>query len=160
MTKRTSWADFQKGVYKYYAAHVDKPVSFEEYLECLKNYHSRKDKYIVYFGYKGDKVVYVGTTIQPPHSRWYYHSIHGKDFRFEEKFRYDNERDMLNKEFELIKQLHPKYNKITNRIQNLNVELTAEELEARKGNPEWCQCCLKRRVNKGYKYCYFCSTHL
>jgi len=35
--------------------------------------------------------------------------------------------------------------------------LTQEEIEKRKGNPTWCQVCLKRRVHKGYKTCFFCS---
>ena len=112
---------------------------------------------MVYFGYSRGKVVYVGTTIQHPYSRWYYHSMHGKSFEFKEEFRFDNERDMLDKEYEMIQKYHPMYNKIVDRKQNLNVPLTLEELENRKGNPEWCQCCLKRRVNRGYKYCYFCS---
>jgi len=111
----------------------------------------------VYFGYANGKVVYVGTTIQHPYSRWYYHSMHGKPFEFKEEFRFNNEQDMLNKEYEMIQKYHPRHNKIVNRKQNFNVELTQEELDSRRNNPEWCQCCLKRRVNRGYRYCYYCS---
>jgi hypothetical protein len=32
-----------------------------------------------------------------------------------------------------------------------------KKVVTRKGDSEWCQCCLKRRVSKGYRYCYFCS---
>ena len=151
------WADYQKGLYGYYKKRVDTAKDYESFLQEVKDYTRRKDKYIVYFGYANGKVVYVGTTIQHPYSRWYYHSMHGKPFEFKEEFRFDNEQDMLNKEYEMIQKYHPRHNKIINRKQNLNVELTRQELDSRKGNPEWGQCCLKRRVNRGYRYCYYCS---
>ena len=56
-----------------------------------------------------------------------------------------------------IKILNPKFNKIKTRKQNFNKKLTLEILESRKNNSQWCQKCLKRHVNKGYKYCYYCS---
>ena len=157
-----SFTIFQKGLYDYYVRHSEQPKSRTEFEEDVKNYKDRKDKYVVYFGYsKKDKahknVVYVGTTIQLPISRWYYHSIHGKNLDFVEMYRFDNEQDMLDKEYEMIKRYRPCMNKITNRKQNLNVELSEEELNARKGDPQWCQCCLRRHVNKGYRYCFYCS---
>lgn len=151
------WSDYQKGLYDYYKKRVDAPKDYESFLQEVKDYTRRKDKYVVYFGYANGKVVYVGTTIQHPYSRWYYHSMHGKPFEFKEEFRFDNEQDMLNKEYEMIQKYHPRFNKIINRKQNLNVELTQEELDNRKGDPQWCPCCLKRHVRPGYKYCYFCS---
>jgi hypothetical protein len=151
------WSDYQKGLYGYYKKRVDTPKDYESFLQEVKDYTRRKDKYIVYFGYANGKVVYVGTTIQHPYSRWYYHSTHGKPFEFKEEFRFDNEQDMLNKEYEMIQKYHPRHNKIVSRKQNFNVELTQEELDSRMDNPEWCQCCLKRRVNRGYRYCYYCS---
>ena len=93
-------------------------------------------------------------------ARWYYHKTHGKDLVFVEYKRFDNEKDMLDLEFELIQKHHPSCNTITSRRQNYNVALTAEELESRKGNPEWCQCCYRRRVNKGYTYCMYCEREL
>lgn len=46
---------------------------------------------------------------------------------------------------------------IQQRRQNLNVKLTQEELNKRKGSSQWCQKCLKRRVNKGYTHCMRCN---
>lgn len=89
-------------------------------------------------------------------------SLRGKDYNIAfvtGKRRFDNEKDMLDKEYELICKYHPSCNTIKDRPQNYNVPLTKEELESRKGNPEWCQCCLKRRVKPGYKYCYNCSRY-
>ncbi|MBR4177082.1 MAG: hypothetical protein IKQ53_06755 [Bacteroidales bacterium] len=156
-----NWKQYQDGMYDYYCRHTEDPIPKEDFLQEVAKYKEEIYKYVVYFGYSkkknNDKVQYVGTTIQHPMSRWYYHSTHGKDLRFEVVLRFNNKEDMLEKEYEFIKKLHPPLNKITKRQQNLNVPLTGEELEKRKGDPEWCQCCLKRRVNKGYKYCYFCS---
>ncbi|WP_152666263.1 hypothetical protein [Fructobacillus sp. EFB-N1] len=33
-------------------------------------------------------------------------------------------------------------------------------LSDRIGNNEWCQSCLKRRVNKGYSQCLFCQRKI
>lgn len=149
--------EFKRLLYDYYKSKQKGDLSYEDFFDLLTEYKGRKDKYIVYVGKKNNKIVYVGTTIRYPISRWFYHKQHGKDFDFEEVFRFNNQDDMLSKEFELIKQYRPIYNKITRRKQNLNVALTKEELENRKGNPEWCQCCFKRRVNKGYTYCFACG---
>lgn len=153
------WSEYQKGLYDYYKKRVDNPKNYDDFLKEVKDYTSRKDKYIVYCGYANGRLMYVGTTIQHPYSRWYYHSTHGKPFNFKEEYRFDNKEDMLNKEYELIQKYHPRCNKITNRKQNLNAVLSSEELESRKGNPKWCQCCLHRHVNLGYKYCYYCSKN-
>lgn len=157
-----NWGQYQDGMYEYYVAHTPRPISKKSFLEEVKKYKGKKDKYVVYYGYskkdkEKSKVIYVGTTIQHPMSRWYYHSTHKKDLVFEIAFRFDNEKSMLDKEYEEIKRLKPSLNKIKDRPQNFNVALSEEEINARKGNEEWCQCCLKRRVNKGYRYCYFCS---
>lgn len=112
--------------------------------------------YTVYKGEKSGKIVYIGTTIQKPEDRFRWHKHNGKPFNFTVLGQFDNQEDMLNFEFELIKKHKPKHNKIKHRKQNLNAKLTPEMLEARKGDSNWCQCCLKRRVNKGYKNCYWC----
>lgn len=159
---KNSFEAFKRCVYEYYCKHENSPMSKEDFAKSVVDYKERADKYLVYLGYsKKDKehkkIIYVGTTIQHPMSRWYYHSIHGKDLDFVEYKRFDNENDMLDLEFELIKKHKPSLNKITKRKQNFNVELTEDVLEQRKGDEQWCQCCLKRRVNKGYRYCYWCS---
>ena len=156
------WSDYKNGLYNYYCKHTEHPISREAFDKEVVDDKDRDDKYMAYFGYsrkdtEHQKVVYVGTTIQHPMSRWYYHSIHGKNLDFVEAYRFDNEKDMLDKEWEEIKARKPSMNKIKNRPQNFNVPLTPEVLKSRKGNPEWCQCCLTRRVSKGYKYCYYCS---
>lgn len=157
------WAEYQDGMYRYYCNHTEQPLPKQEFLDAVKTYRDRSDKYLVYVGYsKKDeahqKVIYVGTTIQHPMSRWYYHSTHGKDLVFEEYCRFDNSEDMLNKEFELIQRLHPSKNVITHRKQNLNTPLTAEELERRKGDPQWCPQCLRSHVRPGYKGCWYCAN--
>lgn len=157
------WKDFQNGLYEYYCSRTENPKSKEDFLKDVKNYKDRKDKYLVYVGYsKKDKnkerIIYVGTTIQYPVSRWYYHSTHGNDLVFEEFCRFDNSQEMLDKEYELIQKYHPSCNKITKRKQNFNQVLTPEVLESRKGDTEWCQMCLRRHVRPGYKYCWYCST--
>lgn len=158
-----SWKSFQKGLYDYYCSKTENPKSIEEFLNEIVEYKDRKDKYIVYFGYsKKDKdhktPIYVGTTIQHPMSRWYYHATHGKDLDFVEMFRFDNSDDMLDMEYRMIQMYHPSCNKITKRKQNFNQVLTPEVLESRKGDTEWCQMCLRRHVRPGYKFCWYCST--
>lgn len=113
--------------------------------------------YTVYKGMVKGKIVYIGTTIQNPSARFRWHKANGKPFHFQIMYQYDNEKEMLEKEFELIKKIKPRYNKITHRIQNFNKKLTSQELESRKGDNVWCQSCFKRRVNQGYKTCLFCS---
>src|SRR5574343_537991 len=113
--------------------------------------------FTVYKGELGGKIVYIGTTIQIPEDRFRWHKYNGKDFRFTVLHQFDNEKEMLDKEYELIKLYNPRYNKIKHRKQNLNVKLTQEELNKRIGDKNWCQKFLKRQVNSGYKYCYYCS---
>lgn len=157
-----TWEDFQKNLYKYYCKNTSNPLPKNEFEEEIKKYKERKDKYIVYFGYdkkdvNHNKVLYIGTTIQIPISRWFYHSTHGKDLYFEEKYRFDNAEDMLRTELEMIQKYHPSLNKITSRKQNLNAKLSKEQLDSRIGNPCWCQKCLRRHVRVGYKYCLYCN---
>lgn len=118
---------------------------------------SSKRKYTVYKGLLNGELVYIGTTIQKPEDRFRWHRNNGKNFQFVVIQQFDNSEDMLNLEFKLIKELKPRYNSITHRRQNLNKKLTVEELEARKGKKEWCQKCLRRHVNPGYKFCKYCS---
>lgn len=113
--------------------------------------------YTVYKGCINSKIVYIGTTVQKPEDRFRWHKCNGKNFNFAVLHQFDNEQEMIDKEFELIKEHNPKYNKIKHRKQNLNVKLTDEQLQLRVGDADWCQRCLKRHVNKGYKYCYYCS---
>jgi len=121
--------------------------------EELKN----TPKYSVYVGRQSGKIVYVGTTTQRPGDRFRHHFANGKKFDFEVMKQCDDEKQMLDEEYKLIQKYNPKYNKIKHRKQNLNKKLSQDQLDLRKGDSEWCQCCLKRRVNKGYKFCLWCS---
>ena len=109
----------------------------------------------VYKGERGGKIVYIGTTIQVPEDRFRWHKYNGKDLQFTVLAQYDNPEEMLAEERRLIDLHKPKLNKRLK--QNFNVKLTAEQLEARKGDASWCQSCLKRHVNKGYTKCMYCS---
>lgn len=109
----------------------------------------------VYKGEHGGKIVYIGTTIQQPDARFRWHKANGKPFKFTVLSQHDTAEEMLAEERRLIDLHKPKFNKRLK--QNLNVALTPEQLEARRGSAEWCQCCLKRRVNAGYKSCFYCS---
>jgi hypothetical protein len=115
-----------------------------------------KRNYTVYYGKINGKIVYVGTTIQRPADRFRWHKYNGKDFEFEVVKTFDNSEEMLEFEFSEIKRLNPVHNKITGRRQNFNAKLAEKELEMRKTSKEWCQSCLRRRVNTGYKKCRFC----
>ena len=108
----------------------------------------------VYKGERGGKIVYIGTTIQVPEDRFRWHKHNGKDLQFTVLAQYDNPEEMLAEERRLIDLHKPKLNKRLK--QNFNVKLTAEQLEARKGDASWCQSCLKRHVNKGYTKCMYC----
>lgn len=111
--------------------------------------------YSVYKGEQNGVVVYIGTTIQKPADRFRWHKHNGKPFDFTVLSTHDNADEMLAEELRLIKLHKPKHNK---RIkQNFNVKLTSEHLGLRKGDSAWCQSCLKRRVNAGYKACYYCG---
>lgn len=153
---------FKKTLYNEYQKQGGE-LGFEDFFDLVTQYKDKEDKFVVYVAYNkksketDSKIIYVGTTTQYPLSRFVYHKLHGKDFRFEIVCRFDNEKDMLDKEFELIQKYKPRYNKRIKAPQNYNVPLSQEELDLRKGNPEWCQCCLRRRVSKGYERCYYCS---
>lgn len=160
-----TWREFKEGLLDYCNKHSEKKYTMASMDEAIKEYQNKKDKFTVYLGYsRKDKnkknVIYVGTTIQFPLSRWYYHSTHGKNLNFEVIARFDNEQDMLQLEYDLIQKFHPSCNKITDRIQNFNVCLTEQVLEQRKRNKEWCQKCLRRRVSKGYELCFWCANGL
>lgn len=113
----------------------------------------------IYSVYKGEQdgfLVYIGTTMQQPKDRFRWHKANGKDLKFTVLFTYKCHKAMLAKEFELIQQFKPVLNKIVHRKQNLNVKLTQAEVQSRVGLVEWCQSCLKRRVNAGYSKCRWC----
>jgi len=129
-------------------------------LICVKNTNLIFSKgFYVYKGLdkKTKELLYIGTTIQIPNDRFRWHKANGKNLIFEVIKICENENDMLDYEFQLIQKYKPKLNKISHRKQNLNVLLSDKELESRKGDSHWCQKCLKRHVNVGYKYCYNCS---
>lgn len=113
--------------------------------------------YTVYKGERGGKLVYIGTTVQRPGDRFRWHRNNGTDLDFTILCQYDNADDMLDEEYRLIQKHKPSMNKIKHRRQNLNIKLTEAELNKRKGNNEWCQVCLKRRVKGNFLACFFCS---
>lgn len=112
--------------------------------------------YTVYKGEQNGKIVYIGTTVQEPAARFRWHKSNGKPFDFTVLSTHTDEEEMLDVEYSLIQLHKPKYNKITSRPQNFNAKLSSDALAARKGDGQWCQCCLKRRVNKGYSKCMWC----
>lgn len=113
--------------------------------------------YSVYKGEQGVKLVYIGTTIQEPAARFRWHKANGKPFKFTVLAQFDSAQAMLDEEFRLIQLHKPKHNKITHRKQNLNARLNKDEVSARQGVAGWCQICLRRRVNPGYKKCFYCA---
>ena len=115
--------------------------------------------YTVYKGArKNGEIAYIGTTVQVPAARFRWHRANGKNLKFTVLSTHETAEEMLTEELRLIQLHKPKLNKITNRKQNLNRKLTDLELSNRKGNPEWCNSCLKRRVNKGFTMCLWCAT--
>lgn len=124
--------------------------------DTAKVVNKNAKKFTVYKGSLGGVLVYIGTTIQKPADRFRWHKANQKNFNFEVIEQFDNAQDMLDLEFELIKKHNPKFNKITHRKQNLNVKLTQDVLDARVDDKQWCQSCLKRRVNTGYVKCSRC----
>lgn len=132
----------------------------ESDLLCVKNKNLIFSKgFYIYKGLdkKNKELVYIGTTVQVPNDRFRWHKANGKDLIFEVIKICENQTEMLDLEYDLIKKYNPKLNKITHRKQNFNVALTKSEIELRKGNNEWCQKCLTRRVNYGYNFCYYCK---
>lgn len=112
-------------------------------------------EYTVYKGELDGKVAYIGTTTQNPRDRFRWHKHNGKDLEFSVISSHASAEEMLAEERRLIELLRPKLNKRLK--QNLNVKLTQAQLDLRKGDKTWCQACLKRRVNKGYSRCFYCS---
>lgn len=122
-------------------------------------------KVVVYKGLSNGEIVHIGITTQKPEVRFRTHEKRNliDEFVIVAEFEEANEASTLNKavdkalelEKELILKYKPKYSK---RIkQNDNRKLSNETVEGRKNNSEWCQSCLRRRVNKGYKRCKWCS---
>lgn len=107
---------------------------------------------------KKGRIVYIGCTIQEPAARFRKHKSDGKDLRFEVISNHETPEEMLAEEFRLIQQHNPKLNRFKHKPHNLNRKLTPEQLQARVGDVEWCQCCLKRRKRPGYKNCSHCRT--
>ena len=114
----------------------------------------REHTYTVYEGRLRGKLVYIGTTVQPPADRFRWHRANGKDLEFTVLSTHPSALAMLREERRLIELHRPQLNKRVK--QNLNVKLTPEQLAGRRGDPTWCQACLKRRVNKGYTKCFYC----
>jgi hypothetical protein len=110
----------------------------------------------VYKGELNGQIVYIGTTIQEPKARFRWHKANGKNFIFTVLARYETAEEMLAEERRLIELHKPKHNKRLK--QNLNVKLTQVQLDSRVNDPRWCQKCLKRRVNPGYKRCMYCPA--
>lgn len=109
---------------------------------------------------RGRKLLYIGTTVQVPKDRFRWHKYNGKDLRFEVIAICNDSDSMINLEFELIQKHKPPLNKIVKRKQNLNRKLTEEQLQARVGDKDWCQSCLRRRVSKGHSHCLWCEKGL
>jgi len=123
-----------------------------ELTPVVDNYYTIESK--GYYIYKGldkttNNLVYIGTTVQRPRDRFRWHKANKKDLIFEVIKICTNAEEMLQVEFDLIQKYKPKLNKITKRKQNLNVKLTQEQLDKRRGDTEWCQNCFKRRAKWG-----------
>lgn len=112
-------------------------------------------KTTVYKGLQNGEIVHIGITTQVPSTRFRTHEKRHLIEKFEIIAEFDSTDEALQLEKELILKYKPKYSK---RIkQNDNRKLSKTSIESRKGSSEWCQNCLKRRVNKGYKRCKWCS---
>ena len=111
--------------------------------------------YSVYLGYRGDVVEYVGMTSQKPERRFSWHRSNGKRLRFEVVFSSDCEVAAKEEEDRLILLHLPTLNK-----RGINLpksHLTKQEIADRLESGRWCQKCLRRRVNHGYKICLWCE---
>ena len=112
--------------------------------------------YKVYYGFDGlGNIVYIGSTVQSMDDRARWHKANGKDLRFKVVKTFDTAEEMIAYESAKIKQHQPKLNR--RKVVGFNRKLTPEQLQSRVGNNEWCQSCLKRRVNAGYNKCFYCS---
>lgn len=112
-------------------------------------------KTAVYKGLTNGKIVHIGITTQKPNDRFRTHEKRNLIDEFIVIEYFENTEDALKLEKELILKYKPKYSKKIK--QNDNRKLSNEELEKRKDSNEWCQSCLKRKTNKGYKKCLWCS---
>ena len=111
--------------------------------------------YRVYLGYSGDTVEYVGLTSQKPERRFSWHKSNGKRLRFEVVFVSDCEVAAKEEEDRLILLHLPTLNK--RGICLPKSHLTKQEVETRLSSGKWCQVCLRRHVNRGYKICLWCE---
>lgn len=112
-------------------------------------------KTTVYKGITKGEIVHIGITTQDPKVRFRTHEKRKLIESFEVIAEFEDVADALSLERELIEEYNPKYSKRLK--QNDNRKLAAAQVKDRVGNKEWCQKCLKRRVNKGYKICFYCS---
>lgn len=110
---------------------------------------------IVYQGLKNNEIVHIGITSQEPQTRFRTHEKRHLIDRFEVIASFDEVGKALTLEKELILKYKPKYS--TRVKQNDNRRKSLDEIQSRVYNPEWCQKCLKRRVNNGYNICYRCE---
>lgn len=109
----------------------------------------------VYKGITNGQIVHIGITTQEPKVRFRTHEKRKLIESFEIIAQFEDVADALRMEEELIIKYKPKYSKRLK--QNDNRKLSSSSVEDRKGSSEWCQKCLKRRVNKGYKNCMWCK---
>lgn len=110
----------------------------------------------VYKGFYKGEIVHIGITTQDPRTRFRTHEKRHLIDNFEVITAFDTVEEALALEKKLVLQYKPKYSK---RIQqNDNREKTAQEIQKRKGDSEWCQQCYRRRTSRGYRICYWCSA--
>lgn len=112
-------------------------------------------KTTVYKGISNGEIVHIGITTQDPKVHFRTHEKRKLIERFEVIGEFEDVADALLLERKLIEEYNPKYSKRLK--QNDNRKLAAAQVKGRIGDNEWCQKCLKRRVNKGYKTCFYCS---
>lgn len=112
-------------------------------------------KTTVYKGITNGEIVHIGITTQDPKVRFRTHEKRKLIERFEVIEKFEDVADALLLERKLIEEYNPKYSKRLK--QNDNRKLAASTVNERVGEKEWCQKCLKRRVNRGYKICFYCS---
>lgn len=126
-------------------------------LEQAREDEYKPHSYVVYVGRAtpGGDIVYVGSTSQKPEDRFRWHRANEKDLHFTVVAAFDNADDMVLEEQRLIDINKPVLNKRQKAIHN--APLTQDKLESRKGDKGWCQGCLRRRVNRGYKFCMWCA---
>ena len=109
----------------------------------------------VYKGISKGEIVHIGITTQDPKVRFRTHEKRKLIERFEVIEEFEDVADALLFERKLIEEYNPKYSKRLK--QNDNRKLASTVVNGRVESKDWCQKCLKRRVNKGYKICFYCS---